>query len=142
MKQENRVKIIYAADDRWDELYLVENGLYIRDVVLDIGLGQEVVIGHLSDLHYNYCDQQDLDEADPVLMSTLKNRRWLANAESVPVAARCLAFLQDTDQIVINGDTLDYLSRGALTLMQREIWEKYPDIIATVGGHELARKMQ
>lgn len=129
---------------RCDSDYLVRasNGVHIRHVVIDAGIGQEIIIGHLSDIHYNYCNQQDLDEADPVLMSTLQHRRWLADGASVPKVRRCMAFLKDANQIVLNGDTLDYLSHGTMELMQREIWDPYPGIIATVGGHEPARKMQ
>lgn len=142
MKQIIPEKMIFSAKNRQDSLYLADNGLHIRDVVIHAGTGREIRIGHLCDIHYNYCNHRDFDEADPVLMSTLANRRWLAGGASVPIARKCLEFLNDADQIVLNGDTLDYLSYGAMELMQREIWDKYPGIIATVGGHELARKMQ
>ncbi len=124
-----------------DTLYCIENGLHVRDVTIDSGLGEEVCIGHVSDLHFNYCNEQDMAEADPVVMSTLENRMWLANGASVPNARRCLAFLRDMDQVVVNGDTLDYLSHGCMELMQREVWDAYPGIIATMGGHEVLRKM-
>ena len=142
MKQISSVSTISRAETRTDHLYLASNGLLIRDVVLNAGIGEEVMIGHLSDIHYNYCNLRDFDEEDPVLMSTLEHRHWLAGGASVPKARRCLEFLDDADQIIINGDTLDYLSHGTMELMQREIWDKYPDIIATVGGHEFVRKMQ
>lgn len=141
MKQVSVKKAIFS-DQKAGTLYLADKDLLIWDVDIDAGIGREVIIGHLSDIHYNYCNYQDFDEADPVLMSTLEHRHWLAGGASVPKARKCLDFLADTDQIVINGDTLDYLSRGAMELMQREIWDKYPGVIATVGGHELARKMQ
>lgn len=135
-------KTVFASQSGLDTLYLAGNGLHIREVVIEAGIGREIVIGHLSDIHYNYCNFQDFDEADPVIMSTLEHRHWLAGGASVPKARKCLDYLKDADQIVLNGDTLDYLSHGAMALMQREIWDKYPGIIATVGGHELARKMQ
>ena len=133
---------VYSSADGCDRLALSDDGLHIRDVVIHAGIGQEIMIGFLSDLHYNFCNQHDLDEGDPVIISTLEHRRWLANGASVPTARKCLEFLDDADQIILGGDTLDYLSHGAMELMQREIWDKYPGIIATVGGHELARKMQ
>lgn len=142
MKQISVKKTYFSSPNQGGTLYLADNGLLIWDAALDAGIGQEVLIGHLSDIHYNYCNQQDFDEEDPVLMSTLEHRHWLAGGASVPKARRCLEFLDDADQIVINGDTLDYLSYGAMELMQREIWDKYPGIIATVGGHEFTRKMQ
>lgn len=135
-------KDIYVSGDRADRIWLAENDLHIRDIVIDAGLDLEVRIGHLSDIHFNYCNLQDFDEADPVIMSTLEYRRWLAGGTTVPKARACLAFLEDADQILINGDTLDYLSHGTMELMQREIWDRHPGILATVGGHELARRMQ
>lgn len=142
MKHIIRKNIVFSAQNRPDTLYLAPNGLHIRDVIIDAGIGDAVLVGHLADIHYNYCNCQDIDEADPVLMSTLEHRRWLAGGASVPIARKCLEMLDDADQIVLNGDTLDYLSHGAMELMQQEIWDKYPGIIATVGGHEFSRKMQ
>lgn len=124
-------------------IVVIENGLHLWNVTINAGISEEVTIGHTADLHFNYCNQQDIDKADPVIMSTLAHRKWLANAGSVPNARRSLAFLHETtDQVVVNGDTLDYLSHGAMEIMQREVWDKYPDIIATVGGHELSMQME
>lgn len=142
MKHITAEKIVFTSASRQDSLYLASNGLHVRDVVIDAGIGQEIRIGHLSDIHYNYCNLQDFDEADPVVMSTLEHRHWLAGGASVPKVRKCLELLEDTDQIVLGGDTLDYLSYGTMELMQREIWDRYPGIIAAVGGHEFARKMQ
>lgn len=134
------IKEIGALEN--DVIYISENGLYVRDVVIDAGIGEEVCIGHISDIHLNYCNKQDFDEAEPVIMSTHENRVWCANGESVPKLRNCLEFLKDVDQFVVNGDTLDYLSHGTMELMQREVWDKCPGVIATMGGHEVLRKMQ
>lgn len=143
MKNLQRMETVYTdPNGRAGDIYTIENGLHVRDVFIHAGIGEEISIGHTSDLHFNYCNQRDMDEANPVVMSTLEHRYWQANAKSVPNAQRCLAFLSDTDQTVINGDTLDYLSWGAMELMQREIWDRYPDVIATLGGHECVRRMQ
>lgn len=142
MKQTEHVKEIYTAADRADCIYTSPEGLYIRDVELDLGLGEEILIGQLSDIHFNYCNEQDFREADPVVMSTYQYREWNKGATTVPKARRCFEFLDDADLIVVNGDSMDYLSHGAMELMQSEIWDKYPDCIATVGGHESARRMQ
>lgn len=125
-----------------DEIYVAENGLYVRDVVIDAGIGEEVFIGHISDVHLNYCNKQDFDEAEPVIISTYENRLWCANGSSVPNLQKALEFLDDANQLVANGDILDYLSHGSMELMQRELWDKCPGIIATAGGHEVARQMQ
>ncbi len=124
------------------EIYRNHDGFHLRDVHIHAGVGGRVCIGHTADLHFNYCNERDMAEANPALMSTLENRVWLANGESVPNAVRCLEYLSDTDLVVVNGDTLDYLSHGAIELMNRELWDKYPDLIVTVGGHDCVRKMQ
>lgn len=115
---------------------------YVRDVTIPAEIGTEVRIGLLSDIHINYCNDRDFAEADPVIMSTYENRKWNANAESIPKLQRAFEFLDDMDQIVLCGDTLDYISHGTMELMQREVWDKHPDTLAVVGGHELHRRMQ
>ncbi len=141
MKQVKHVKEIYNGHEG-DNIYIADNELYVRDISIDARIGEDVYIGLLSDIHLNYCNDQDFDEADPVIMSTYENRVWCANGATVPKLQKCLEFLDDADQIVINGDTLDYLSHGTMELMQKEIWDKIPGVVATVGGHEISRKMQ
>ncbi|MBQ8508923.1 MAG: metallophosphoesterase [Clostridia bacterium] len=124
-------------------IYKLDNGLMVREAEFDSGKGGDpVTIVQVSDMHFNYCNQKDLDENDPVLMSTLANRKWLANGSSVANAERCLAYAADADQIVVTGDTLDYLSWGCIELMQKTLWDKYPDAIATIGNHEPVRRVQ
>lgn len=135
-------QIIYQSPDKKDCIYTAENGVNIWDVTIDVGIGEEVYIALLSDLHYNYCNEEDFADADPVLMSTYEHRLWVRNAESVPTIRNCLAMTEDADIHIFNGDTLDYLSKGAMELMNREIWERYPECIATLGGHEISRQMQ
>lgn len=140
MKRIKKIKEICKSEN--DVIYIAENGLYVRDVLIDGGIGEEVYIAQISDIHLNYCNQKDFDEADPVVMSTYKNRLWCAKGETVPKLQRALEFLDDADQLVVNGDTLDYLSHGTIELMDRELWDKCPDVIATLGGHEVVRQMQ
>ena len=97
MKHTAWIKTVYAAADGSDRIRLSDTGLHVRDVILDAGLGQQTVIGHLSDLHYNYCNAQDFDEANPAVMSTLCHRHWLAGGASVPIVRRCLSFLEDAE---------------------------------------------
>lgn len=122
--------------------YEASHGTLVHDVVIDAGIGDEVLIGHISDIHYNLCNKQDFLEADPVTMSTLWHRLWLAGGKSVQLGRCCFDLLDDVDQMVFNGDTMDYLSHGCMELMQMEVWDRFPDAIATVGGHELSRRMQ
>lgn len=140
MKRYEHIKDIYSGVA--GDIYVADNGVHIWDVTIDAGIGEEVYIGMISDVHLNYCNQQDIDEADPVLMSTYKNRKWCANGETVPKLRSCLDILGDADRVVANGDIMDYLSHGCMELVQKEIWDKYPDIIAVVGGHEFCIRMQ
>ena len=104
--------------------------------------GKPIRISHLTDLHFNFCNQADIDENDPILMSTLKNREWLKNGSSVPNAVRTLEHAKNSDAIVITGDILDYLSHGCEELATEHIFKAYPNVIASLGNHEAARKVQ
>ncbi len=142
MKQLTVREEIFTGDKQ-GHVYIEDSaGVIVHDVEIDAGLGEEVTIGHIADIHYNYCNQQDLDEADPVLMSTLENRLWLKDGYSVQLGRNAYALMDDPDLMVFNGDTLDYLSHGTMELMQREVWDRYPDAIATMGGHDIARCME
>ncbi len=140
MKTLDKKEIIIALEN--DEIYKIENGVVVRDVTLPLGIGEEVMVAHLNDIHFNYCNQADFDNGDPVLLSTYEYRKWLADAASVPMLRRCLEVVSDADQYVFNGDTFDYLSEGAKELMDNEIWNKIDGAIATIGGHERAVQMQ
>ena len=104
--------------------------------------GRALRIAHLTDLHLNFCNQRDIEENDPVLMSTYENREWLKNAESLDNAIRTLSHAKNADAIVITGDILDYLSYGAQELAIEHIFKPYPNLIATLGNHEMSRKVQ
>ena len=104
--------------------------------------GRPLRITQLTDLHFNYCNQKDIEENDPVLMSTLKNREWLKNGESVENAKRSLEHAKNSDAIVITGDILDYLSYGCEELAIEYVFKPYPNVIAALGNHEAARKVQ
>lgn len=104
--------------------------------------GKALRIAHLTDLHLNFCNQRDIAENDPVLMSTLENREWLKDGSSLDNAKRTLAHARDADAIVITGDILDYLSYGTEELATEHIFSPYPHLIASLGNHESARKVQ
>ncbi len=131
-----------ARYDGNDLIFIEQTGLYVRDVALNLGVNEEICIGFLSDVHLNYCNGADFSEANPVTMSTYQNRQFCAGAACLPKLHNCMAALEGADAVVLNGDTMDYFSHGTVELMQREVFEKYPDVIATIGGHERARQMQ
>lgn len=43
---------------------------------------------------------------------------------------------------LIKGDTLDYLSCGAMELMQKYIFDADPQVLCCLGGHELTKQME
>ena len=104
--------------------------------------GRPLRIAHLTDMHFNFCNQKDLEENDPVLMSTYQHREWLKNGSSVENAKRSLEHAKNADAIVISGDILDYLSYGCEELAKKQVFEPYPNVIASLGNHETARKVQ
>ena len=118
------------------------DGIVIRQVWIDRDLQEPITIGHLTDLHFNYCDQVDFAQNDPVLMSTYQMRRFMANGASVANAERCLEYTAACDQVIITGDVLDYLSHGTLTLLEEVIWTPYPETLVTLGNHEPCIRMQ
>ena len=134
--------IVGSSYDKNHHIYESEKGIYVRDIEINAGIGKEVTVGMVSDLHFNYCNKQDFDEANPVVMASHQHRIWLAGGESVPTARKCLEAISDCDQMIVNGDTIDFLTHGAMELMQREIWDKYPNVLASLGGHECTRRMQ
>lgn len=141
MKPLQSVVQVARYDDN-DHIFIEQSGLYVRDVTLHLGIDEEICIGLLNDVHLNYCNQQDFLEANPVTMSTYQNRQFCAGAACLPKLHNCMAALEGADAVVLNGDTMDYLSHGTVELMQKEVFQKYPEVIATVGGHERERRMQ
>ena len=104
--------------------------------------GRPISIIQLTDMHFNYCNEQDMAEADPVLMSTYENRIWLRDGSSLENAQRCLERAKSADALVITGDTLDYLSHGCLEMAKKHVFEVFPDAMVALGNHEPVRKMQ
>ena len=97
-------------------------------------------IGQVTDVHFNFCNENDLQNEE--LAGTVLCRKWLANAASVKGIQNAMTMLRFADQIVVTGDTLDYLSEGAMELTQKYIWDEEPSALICLGGHELTRQMQ
>jgi len=118
-----------------------ETGVYFREFTVDSGKGgKPVVLTQITDMHFNLCDKED--EANEELMLTNQFRKWNADGVSEISAKKAMEYAQFFDRTVITGDTLDYLSHGAITMLHRLIWDVDPNAIVTLGGHELVREMQ
>ena len=136
--------VVGSAQDpnRW--VYAYENGPMVREVRIRSRKPGEkpLEIVQFSDTHYNLCNQQDLDEANPALMSTREHRLWHANGDSVPAVERAFSYAAMSDQTIVTGDILDYLSRGGQELAERQLFWRDRDLLAAIGGHDVTREMQ
>ena len=99
-----------------------------------------VEIMQLSDLHINYVNEKDLQDEE--LAYTSQCRVWNANAACVPAIEKAMKYAVRYDQTIITGDTLDYLSEGAIELMQKCIWDVDPEALIALGGHDQEKQMQ
>lgn len=131
---------IYMTDE--DGLTIKERAVFVREVVIDACIGDDVNIGFFADVHLNRCNAQDFEEADPVIMSTYKRRTWAADGYTVYKLRNALSLLKDMDRIVVGGDILDYQSHGAMELADKELWDKVPNVLCVVGGHEFCKQME
>lgn len=120
---------------------LTESGVHFRLHEIESGLGGDPVeIVQITDIHFNFCNEADRQNAE--LAETQRCRKWLADAASVVGCQRAMEYASFFDQTVITGDTLDYLSSGAIELMRKYVWSADPSVLCAVGGHEFVRQMQ
>lgn len=130
-----------AEHDRVKMYRLGYTGQYIVEFNVDAGLGAEPIeIDQITDIHLNYVAISD--ESDHEVMLTRQFRTWNAEAESVKSAIKAMDVAQYSDQTVITGDTLDYLSKGSARLTKKHILERDPEVMMTLGGHDLTKQMQ
>ena len=130
-----------AEHDRVKMYRLGYTGQYIVEYTVDAGLGVEPVeINQITDVHFNYVSIAD--ESDHEVMLTRQFRTWNAEGESVKSAIKAMDVAQYSDQTIITGDTLDYISKGNAALMKKHILARDPELMITLGGHELTKQMQ
>lgn len=133
---------VNAVKNPYVDFYrLGRTGQIITEFRLHTGVCKtSVEIDQITDIHLNYCDAQDL--RDEELAYTMQCRQWLANGESLESCAKALDAAQYADQIIITGDTLDYLSHGAEMLTKALIFSRFPEALIAVGGHDVTKEMQ
>ena len=102
--------------------------------------GGPIKILFLADVHLNLVDEAD--ESNEELMETVKYRKWNAGGQSIAPLKKVMACTKEYDLTVVGGDTLDYLSHGAMAAMEQYIWQVEPNCLAVLGGHELVYNMQ
>jgi hypothetical protein len=108
-----------------------------RDLTINAGIGEKVIVSQVTDAHLNDCNEEDLK--DPVLAETYKLLTWgrdkaLTNLQNVlKVAAK------DSDMMVLTGDLFSYYSQCNMQMIQEHAFEKYDNLIAIPGNHETYR---
>jgi len=130
-----------AKCDAFKVYRLEYTGQYIFEFEIDTGLGGEPCeIDQITDTHLNFVSIADEDDKE--VMGTRAVRTWNREGESVKSVIKAMDVAQYADQTVITGDVLDYLSRGAMALMKKHILDRDPEVLVTLGGHELTKQMQ
>lgn len=119
-----------------------KSGVYVRETNIESVTPnrEKTTIVQITDVHLN--DTNIEDESDEEIMYTKQCRSWNANGISVKALQNAMEYAKPFDRTVITGDTLDYLSCGAMELMQKYIWEADPNCVVTLGGHDVTKQMQ
>lgn len=126
-----------------ENFYKLTNGLRVRELVIDTADGVEgndVEITHLSDMHYNYFNALDGAQPTDRLLVTMNNRTWGAKGAHTTQGRKLLEYARTSDATIITGDLMDYLSYGTIELMKREVWDRYPNTLISIGNHEFSQK--
>ncbi len=142
-KQETAQKRTFRVNttNQWKYYRDMGNNIIERRLVINTGWGGESVdIVQMTDMHINYCNENDLK--DPVLKSTYQNRTWLKNGASLPNIERCMESAKDSDIIVLTGDVYDYYAEGVVQKADDYIFNKYKNVVGAIGNHEVVRRVQ
>lgn len=120
---------------------LKETGQIIGEVNLKLGLnGERIEIAQITDAHLNFCFPDALE--DDEVLHTKQCRHWLSGGESARSIIKSMDVGEYCDQTVITGDILDYLSAGAQYLTERLIFNRDPEVICALGGHDATKEME
>ena len=132
-----------SADKKGWIYQLGTGGIMMREVDIDTGKGgEELTIMQISDLHYNYMNDVDFAVRNPTLLSTYTNRTWGANGSFALATRHLIDYVMTADQVMVTGDVMDYLSEGCIELTYKELWDRIPNAIITMGNHEYVQMMQ
>lgn len=132
-----------SPDDLKTWIYQLEDtGMYVRETEIDsVTPGRKpTTIIQITDVHFNYLNEEDLIDEEVVYTKTC--RMWNKDAASVKAIIPTMEYAKDYDQTIITGDILDYLTCGSQELMEKYIWQKDPEVLCAVGGHDYTKQMQ
>ena len=120
---------------------LCETGQYVCHMEIDLGLGEDSVeIAHIADCHLNFANERDMSDAETPY--TLECRKAFRNGVTLPSTENALKACAFSDATVVNGDILDYITYGTLDAVKEHIVDAFPDIMMTVGWHDMTKQMQ
>ncbi len=135
------VKIEGVRDDIFSFYRLGETGQVIGEFSLDLGLFDEPKeIGFFADTHINYCDEVDMQDEE--VAYTYECRQWLKDAETVPAMITAMDVCEHMDATVVGGDTLDFLSHGAMELVKQHIYDRDPSVLSCVAIHDITKQVE
>ena len=110
-----------------------------RDLTINAGIGEKVVISQLTDVHLSYYNEEDLK--DPVLKECHDVYDWRKDNATLPNLQNTLKqAAKDSDLIVITGDLYNYHSQGNMDTLKEHVFDKYDNVIATLGNHDVDRQ--
>ncbi len=141
---DNKIITVCGSPENINEwIYKLDSmGVYVHEMKIK-GVTSNVnktEIIHITDVHLNAVNTDD--ENDEEVMYTRQCRHWNADGESIDTLKKAMGYAGKYDCTVITGDTMDYLSCGAMELMQKYIWDVDPECIVTLGGHDLTKQME
>ncbi len=136
-----------SPDDEKTWIYeIVETGLQVREFTVDSGKGGEPVeIVQISDMHFNAINDKDRQENNPTIMGNGSDKGMyeyrvnLKDGAIRPNAEICLNYAKNYDQTVVTGDSIDYLTWGAIEMVNDVIWGAIPDALVGLGNHDMVR---
>lgn len=105
----------------------------LRRVTIDIDGDKEIKIYQITDVHFNYMNAQDQQDATIVASS----KAWEGIGDNAPIVEsfqRCVTYAGN-NQIVVTGDMANFYSHGNMELIQRYIFDP-ANIMAVVGNHD------
>ncbi len=97
-------------------------------------------IGVIADAHINFLSEED--KLDAELLFTNRTRLWARNGAFFDRTRSAASFASVYDAVVLAGDIADFLTRGSLDFMKRELFDKYSHFYYAAGGHDVTKNME
>lgn len=128
-----------------DVFSVLSNSLRLRTITINTGLGiEKESIGWLSDVHFNYINERDVEEQVVNALSAYRGRTWLRDGGSINSIIPAIKYTNTFEKTVVTGDMVDYLSWGSLSITNNLIARKSVNnsILMATGNHEFAESCQ